>query len=43
MACTGNADPDSYIPRVEAGYMLKLGAGYIKPFAGFQYYTVDTL
>ena len=22
--------------------MLKLGAGYIKPFAGFQYYTVDT-
>ena len=21
--------------------MLKLGAGYIKPFAGFQYYTVE--
>ena len=39
---TGSADPDSYIPRVEASYMLKLGAGYIKPFAGFQYYTVDT-
>jgi hypothetical protein len=35
-------DADSYIPRVEAGYMLKLGAGYIKPFAGFQYYTVES-
>ena len=34
-------DPDSYIPRFEASYMLKLGAGYIKPFAGFQYYTVE--
>jgi hypothetical protein len=34
-------DPDSYIPRFEAGYMLKLGAGYIKPFAGFQYYKVE--
>jgi hypothetical protein len=39
---TGNADPDSYIPRVEASYNLKLGAGYIKPFGGIQYYTVDT-
>jgi hypothetical protein len=38
---TTGGDPDSYIPRFEAGYMLKLGAGYIKPFAGFQYYTVD--
>jgi hypothetical protein len=37
---TGNADPDSYIPRFEAAYNLKLGAGYIKPFGGFQYYTV---
>jgi hypothetical protein len=35
-------DADSYIPRVEAGYMLKLGPGYIKPFAGFQYYTVES-
>jgi hypothetical protein len=35
-------DADSYIPRVEAGYKLKLGAGYIKPFAGFQYYTVES-
>jgi len=25
-------DPDSYIPRFEASYMAKLGAGYIKPF-----------
>jgi hypothetical protein len=33
-------DPDSYIPRFEASYNLKLGAGYIKPFAGFQWYTV---
>ena len=39
---TGTAqDPDSYIPRFEASYMLKLGAGYIKPFGGFQYYTVN--
>ncbi|MRR10435.1 hypothetical protein EG831_10255, partial [bacterium] len=37
---TGNTDPDSYIPRFEASYNLKLGAGYIKPFGGFQYYTV---
>jgi hypothetical protein len=37
---TGNTDPDSYIPRFEASYDLKLGAGYIKPFGGFQYYTV---
>ena len=28
---TGNTDPDSYIPRFEAAYMLRLGAGYIKP------------
>jgi hypothetical protein len=32
-------DPDSYIPRFEAAYQLKLGAGYIRPFAGLQYYT----
>ena len=37
---TGNTDPDSYIPRFEASYMLRLGAGYIKPYGGFQYYTV---
>jgi hypothetical protein len=37
-----SGDPDSYIPRVEANYTLKLGPGYIKPFAGFQYYTVDS-
>jgi len=38
---TGTPDPDSYIPRFEASYELKLGAGYIKPFGGFQYYTVQ--
>ena len=37
---TGNTDPDSYIPRFEASYMARLGAGYIKPYGGFQYYTV---
>jgi hypothetical protein len=36
-----SGDPDSYIPRLEASYMLTLGAGYIKPFGGFQYYTVE--
>jgi hypothetical protein len=35
-------DPDSYFPRLEASYMLNLGAGYIMPFAGWQYYTVET-
>jgi hypothetical protein len=34
-------DPDSYIPRFEASYNLKLGNSYIKPFAGFQYYMVE--
>jgi hypothetical protein len=34
-------DADSYFPRLEASYMLKLGAGYIKPFAGLQYYTIE--
>jgi hypothetical protein len=34
-------DPDAYIPRLEAAYQLKLGEGYIRPFGGFQYYTVD--
>jgi hypothetical protein len=38
---TGSPDPDSYIPRFEASYELKLGAGYIKPFGGIQYYTVQ--
>jgi hypothetical protein len=33
-------DPDSYIPRAEVSYMMGLGMGYIKPFGGFQYYTV---
>jgi hypothetical protein len=34
-------DADSYFPRFEASYMLKLGSGYIKPFAGFQYYMIE--
>jgi hypothetical protein len=38
---TTGGDPDSYIPRFEASYNLKLGPGYIKPFGGFQYYTVE--
>jgi len=38
----GSGDPDSYFPRLEASYNLKLGPGYIKPFAGFQYYTVES-
>jgi hypothetical protein len=39
---TGSPDPDSYIPRFEASYNLKLGSGYIKAFGGFQYFTVDS-
>ena len=35
-------DPDVYLPKFEASYMLKLGPGYIKPFAGFQYYSVNS-
>jgi len=35
-------DPDVYLPKFEASYNLKLGAGYIKPFAGFQYYQVKS-
>jgi hypothetical protein len=34
-------DPDSYIPRLEASYTLKLNAGHIRPFAGFQWYKVE--
>ena len=35
-------DADSYVPRAEASYNLRLAAGYIKPFAGFQYYSVES-
>jgi hypothetical protein len=35
-------DPDVYLPKFEASYMLKLGPGYIKPFGGFQYYSVNS-
>jgi hypothetical protein len=38
---TTGGDPDSYLPRVEASYMLTLGPGYIKPFAGGQWYQVE--
>jgi hypothetical protein len=33
-------DPDVYFPKIEASYNLMLGPGYIKPFAGGQYYVV---
>ena len=33
-------NPDVYLPKIEAAYQIKLGAGYIRPFAGFQYYQV---
>jgi hypothetical protein len=39
---TGSPNPNSYIPRFEAAYNLKLSAGYIKPWAGFQYYDVKS-
>ena len=39
-AVTG--DPDVFFPKIEANYNLVFGAGYIKPFAGFQYYTVNS-
>jgi len=42
VSAINSGDPDSYIPRFEASYNLKLGAGYIKPFGGFQYYKVDS-
>ena len=35
-------DPDVYFPKLEANYNLVFGAGYIKPFAGFQYYQVKS-
>ena len=43
LAQTGvTGDPDVYFPKIEANYNLVLGPGYIKPFAGFQYYTVNS-
>jgi hypothetical protein len=35
-------DPDVYFPKLEATYKLVFGSGYIKPFGGFQYYTVKS-
>jgi len=43
LAQTGvTGDPDVYFPKLEANYNFVLGPGYIKPFAGFQYYTVNS-
>jgi len=43
LAQTGvTGDPDVYLPKFEASYNLVLGPGYIKPFAGFQYYSVNS-
>ena len=36
-----NGDPDAYLPKLEAAYNLKFDAGYIRPFAGFQWYKID--
>ena len=33
-------DPDAYLPKLEAAYNFKFDAGYIRPFAGFQWYQV---
>ena len=33
-------NPDVYLPKVEAAYQWRLGAGYIRPYAGFQWYQV---
>jgi hypothetical protein len=43
LAQTGvTGDPDVYFPKLEASYMLTLGPGYIKPYGGFQYYSVNS-
>jgi hypothetical protein len=34
-------DPDAYFPKLEAAYNFKFNAGYIRPFAGFQWYKVE--
>ena len=36
-----NGDPDAYLPKFEAAYQWKFDAGYIRPFAGFQYYKIS--
>jgi len=35
-----NGEGDAYLPKMEAKYKLALGAGYIMPFGGFQWYKV---
>jgi hypothetical protein len=39
---TTGGGPDSYIPKIEAGYRLSFASWFIKPFAGFQWYKVDS-
>ena len=34
-------DPDAYLPKLEAAYNFRFNAGYIRPFAGFQWYQVE--
>ena len=34
-------DPDAYLPKLEAAYNFKFDAGYIRPFAGFQWYQIE--
>jgi len=35
-----NGEGDAYMPKLEARYKLDLGAGYIQPFGGFQWYKI---
>jgi hypothetical protein len=35
-----NGEPDAYFPKLEAAYNWKFNAGYVRPFAGFQYYKI---
>jgi hypothetical protein len=35
-------DPDVYFPKLEASYKQVFASGYIRPFAGFQYYQVKS-
>ena len=39
-ATTTNGEGDAYFPKLEARYKLALGAGYIQPFGGFQWYKI---
>ena len=39
-ATATNGEGDAYLPKFEAKYKLDLGAGYIMPFGGFQWYHI---